>query len=170
MKLILGFFTIIIFSLGLTGCYKSEKALITGDNAVFPFSTITYAETKSKTTNTLLRVGDKYVHSKNRDKAYARLMLVQENLYVVQISEKRGNGTTHLYALIKLSTDGKGFDVFKGVAGGKDIAAVKKRQSGLSVCDTGLICISSLKAYIKYAVKAVKPTANAKYRILSIKK
>ena len=79
-----------------------------------------------------------------------------------------GGKTVFLYAIFSLSVDRKSFSLSKAVAEPDDITVAKKGQSGLSICDDGMVCISTLNAYAKYALQPHPKDKATKYRILAI--
>lgn len=147
---------LVALTIGLSGCFKSDKPFITAKNADYPFTSIIYYEEGSeKSTTALKRVGDKYVDAKGSEKAFARFKKIEKNLYVVQVTDTNKSGTFHLYGLIKLAADKKSFVMFSGVAEPRDIATVKSGVPGLTVCAKNFICLSNLNAYAQYAREAM---------------
>ncbi|NNE21498.1 MAG: hypothetical protein HKN11_02700 [Rhizobiales bacterium] len=170
-KNLISFVLIGLLAAALTGCFKSEKALIGADEADYPFQTITYVRAGEDHKITLERVGDKYVSPLEKDKAWLRLKALGDNLFVVQIADVNDGVPFHLYGFIRLAKDRTSFDVIKGVADPGDQAAAEDGKASFSVCprDTSHVCIGSLKGFIDYATKATGTGRVERFNILAFK-
>ena len=73
--------------LSLSGCFSADKPLLTDDNSVTPYPTITFAEQGSgDTPDVMTRQGKAYInHAKDGDRVL-RFMAVKNNWYVAEMS------------------------------------------------------------------------------------
>ena len=132
--------------LALSACFTADKALLTDDNSVAPFASITFVERGSgDAPETLTRQGNAYVdHQKDGDRTL-RFMPVRDKWYVAEMSGAGEDASMQrLYALVHVDPDNKTAETYASMGDGKDVGP------GLRACEAG-ICIDDLAAYIAHA-------------------
>jgi len=164
------FVVIIALLLGLSGCFKSSRELISAVEADFPFTAITYIQNGGDKKITLNRVDDRYLNAKEGEQDYLRFKAIDENTYIVQVTIVDSKAPTYLFGLVRVSVDRKSFEVIKGIAQAIDLAATRKGQLGLKPCGDGDVCIATLKDYIAYAREAPPADSSSRFQILALKR
>jgi len=161
---------IALLSVSLTGCFKSDVALISAGDADYPFEIITYVRVDDDDKITLKRVGDRYVNIAEKDKAFVRMKALGDHMFVAQITELKDGKPFHLYGVIRLAPDRTGFELIKGVAKPNDLTAVRDGKVGLSICpeDDDMVCIGTLKGFVDYAVTAIRTAHVEHFKILAL--
>jgi hypothetical protein len=138
-------------AIGLSGCFTSDKPLLTDATSVAPYQKITFREKSSDEVTTLTRDGKTYVAATVDGMLIMRFMpLDQPGWY---LAEANGGKLEHLYAVLRVDLTRKIADAFKAVAGADDA------KPGLRACD-GMICIDDVQAYIASAKAAVAAGAD----------
>ena len=136
----------VVALLGLSGCFSADKPLLTDDNSVTPYTTITFVEQGSDDTpDVMTRQGKAYInHAKDGDRVL-RFMAVKDNWYVAEMSGADEDASVQrLYALVRIDLDKKVAETFASMGDEKDVGP------GLRACEAG-ICIDDLAAYITRA-------------------
>ena len=150
---------------GLTGCFKSSVPFIDEAEADFPFQTITYEFEGEDDQVTLIKIGNAYAAPDEQGDSTLLLKVLGNNLYVVQATIKEADSSYYLYALAKLSLDGKSAEILKPYAQKEDHDVAEQGKYGFKLCsdDDGVICLSNLQDYIDYALM---PSQDETKRIL----
>jgi hypothetical protein len=147
---------LILVTVALSGCFKSDRSLIDDAHAAAPFARITYADASGGKKQVLSRDGKHYViKGENGKVGTVRFLAAGPNLYVVEAGGKDRDGkTTFLYALLKLDPAKKTATAYKAIAGKLDTHLPK----GLRDCGEGssqTVCVDSLEAFAGYAKAAM---------------
>jgi len=142
--------------------------LISATDADFPFTSITYLSGDGITKITLERVGDKYLNPAEKGIDYVRFKAFGKNTYVAQLTTTEAAGPAYLFGFIKVSPDRKSFELIKGFAQARDLAAARQGKAGFNICDNDSVCIATLKDYVEYARKAPAADASARLQILAL--
>ncbi len=152
---------LLVLAVVLSGCFRSETALISAEEADFPFSTITYTDPGGQEI-TLNRVGDLYIDPDEGEESAVRIKALDENTYVGQIAVSEDSGQAFLYGLIRLTDDRKGFYFAHSVADEQAKAAAREGKFGFRLCDGDTVCIDSLDGFVEFAASAsdTGPAAN----------
>ena len=139
---------------GLTGCYTSDKPLVSTDEAVTPYAKITFqgkgADDKPAA---FTRDGKAYVTvGDDGTKLVPLLKPIEGDFYVAQLtgpaSSAPDSGDQILYAYLRLDVPNKIADAYRSYGEKKDA------RPGLRLCKD-VICIDDLAAYIAYAKEQV---------------
>ncbi|NKB54233.1 MAG: hypothetical protein GKR97_18815 [Rhizobiaceae bacterium] len=153
----------------LSGCFKSQVALISEADADFPFQSITYEFDGEDDRVTLVRVGNSYAAPDEQGDSTLLVKMMKPDLFVIQASVKDGTSREYLYALAKLSGDKKSIELIKPYAEQEDRKYAEAENSGLTLCDDDpqLVCLTDLQSYVDYAVSS-KTTEKKRIRILQL--
>lgn len=160
---------LVIFCLGLSACFTSEEPLIGGEDAVFPFERIIFAEvSRPDDRQSWTRKGDAYSwrpDESNEREAVMRLKAVGDDLYLVQMEFAERDQPERLYALLKADLPAKRVYSFTGIK-----PDAFEAQPGLSICNSA-VCIEDLDAYLAYAKGRIDAgvAPDAEYEIIEMK-
>lgn len=133
----------VAFLLTLAGCYTSDKPLILGSTADFPFTSFSY--TDGDTPMTFVRSAAGYVLDPPNPEGEVVLLLrkLPSGHYLAQLMGQGSDGkTAYLYSVVKLDIAGKTAETYRSVRKDEDVGP------GLRDCEEGTICIDDLNAYI----------------------
>jgi hypothetical protein len=138
-------------AMALGGCFISEKPLISAEEAVFPFETVTYKQPNDDTPEKLVRQGDSYVITAADSSATVEVRFkdLGDGLYLAQFSGNENGKISILYAVLKVDFDKKTAESYKAV--GKDEFV----REGLRNCGDGTLCIDNLDVYLDLARSAI---------------
>ena len=170
---------LVSIAISLSGCFKSDVALISEKQAIFPFEVITF-QTDSTTgeSATLVHEGGGYVvvaepsfqlFSSFGNGSTFRLMPIEHGLYAVQ----EGIQAPYHYSVVEIDISGRSIREF----GLNDLR--RDGLKGLRSCDpkspastnaSSDVCVDDIKSFVGYAKDAIdageKPSTE--YAILSI--
>ena len=122
----------VVALLGLSGCLSADKPLLTDDNSVTPYTTITFVEQGSDDTpDVMTRQGKAYInHAKDGDRVL-RFMAVKDNWYVAEMSGADEDASVQrLYALVRIDLDKKVAETFASMGDEKDVGPGLRVRSG----------------------------------------
>ena len=144
----------LLATLGLAGCFTSDKSLITDDKAEAPFAKITFAEHGSPgDKTTLTRDGKAYVAKVDDGSTMTmHFMPLGDDLYLAESSGEQQGKVLRLYALIKLDRTKNMAMTYKSTADKSDAGP------GLPSCrrqDMDMVCIEDVDAYVALAKAAI---------------
>ena len=141
--------------LALGGCYLSTAPLIAPGQAVFPYQTITYAES-GRAPMTLVRQANAYVETDDKgDTTEILFFPVSGPYYVAQIHDRSEPNAGYLYGFLKVNLAAKTASAYATMADAKDIGP------GLPGCSkepSDGVCLTRLQPYIDHAM-AIASTA-----------
>jgi hypothetical protein len=136
--------------LSLAGCYTSEKPLILGSNADFPFQSFSY--TDGDTPMNFVRGATGYVLDPPNPEGEVVLLFrkLPSGHYLAQLMGHRNDGqVAYLYSVVKLDLENKTADAYRAVRKDEDVGP------GLRDCPENTICIDDLNAYVAKSEAAI---------------
>ncbi|MEP0944214.1 MAG: hypothetical protein ABJH63_19765 [Rhizobiaceae bacterium] len=144
----------VIATLMLSGCFVSERPLISAAEADYPFQSITYEFPGEDDRVTLVRTGESYTAPAEEGDGKLLLKQISDDTYVLQIEFLEGGKPSFLFALAKLAADKKSLVLIKPFAQEADLEVARRGDHGLKPCaaDPDVICLTTLDGYVKYAL------------------
>jgi hypothetical protein len=133
----------------LAGCYTSDKPLILGSSADFPFRSFSY--TDGETPMNFVRGATGYVLDPPNPDGEVVLLFrkLPSGHYLAQLAGHTNDGqTTYLYAVVKVDLVNKTAETYRSSRKDEDVGP------GLRDCDDS-ICIDDLNAYIAKGEAAI---------------
>jgi hypothetical protein len=139
--------------LGLGGCFTGDQPLFTDEQAVAPYTTITFTEHSSPGDKTILtRDGKAYVAKIDGGSMTLRFMPIEDDLYLTESAAEQDGKTMRLYAVVKLDANNRTATAYKAMAGEHDSGP------GLTACkreDADMVCVDDVNAYVALAKAAI---------------
>lgn len=161
MSGVVRFLAILAVSVGLSGCFISDKPLISPADATFPYQTIVYADPDGGEPQTLTRSDAGYLLKSDNSDEVATLLFkdVGDGLYVAQLSFVEDDEPRVLYSVLKVDLAAKKGLSYLAIAPDDWVDA-----PGLTKCRDNTVCIASLDDYVAHAraaiAKGLKPDAD----------
>jgi hypothetical protein len=140
----------------LSGCFFSDKPLISLNEAEFPFQTVTYEFPGEDDRVTLVRTGDAYTAPDEGGDGKLILKELAPKTYLLQVEFDNGGKPGFLFAIARLAADEKSALLIKPFAMKVDQDAARRGEHGFRPCadDPDMVCLSALQAYVDYALAA----------------
>ncbi len=156
-------FFVILLAAALSGCFVSDKELISAADSVAPYQRISFQQVGSQDSSTLIRAEGGYRTEDKDNPTLFRFKQVEPDVYVVQASATEDGKTMALYALIRLDRAAKTAYAYEMVADDKESVP------GMTRCKDGL-CFDRLDTYLSHAraVMASGARPESEYKILAL--
>ena len=155
----------------LTGCYQAVKPMISDEDAVFPFTRLTYKEVGENEQFTLVRKGDEYIDPEDETAPKVRFRELRPNVYLAQ--GRFGIEDAEFYSLAVVEADLSKPEVVlhAGFADKSGPPADKLADHGFAGCDhlENMICLDNIDSYLTYALARLDggETPDIKFEIIS---
>ena len=142
---------VVLAAVGLAGCFTADQPLLTDDNSVAPYATISFRDKGSSDASLLRRNGKAYVAEGSDNGVTMRFMpLDRPDLYVAEvIRQRQRRAAAPLCRRQGRFRQAGTAETYKAIAGDNDAGP------GLRDCEDHMICIDDLKAYIASAEAAI---------------
>jgi len=142
----------------LAGCYQSTAPLIAADDAVFPFTRLTYEVDDVKERYTLVREGDEYVDPDDGNAPRVRFREIGPDLYLAQGHFVIEQASFYAYAMVKGALDKPAIELHAGFADESGPPPDKLPEFGFAECDhlEGMVCFEEIDPYLDYAVQRIE--------------
>jgi hypothetical protein len=135
----------------LSGCFTAERPLLTDDNSVAPYQTVSFRSPGSEDAVVLSRKGKAYVAEKEGERATIRVAPIDRpNWFVLEFSDEKPDSKSGPYlALLKVDFAHGRAEAYKIFADKQDIGP------GLRDCGNQNVCVDDLDAYVALAKRVV---------------
>jgi hypothetical protein len=146
-----------VFTAPLGGCYHAVSELISAEEAVFPFTKLTYRTDDDDEQYTLVRKGSAYVDPDDESAPEVRFRELRPGLYLAQGHFVIEEASFYAAATVRADLDQPQVELYAGFAdvSGPPVAELPKH--GFAACDhlEGMICLDGAASYVTFALGLV---------------
>jgi hypothetical protein len=137
-------------AIGLAGCFTAEHPLLTDENSIAPYKTISFNEKGSDDVTILTREGKTYVSVGEEGRLTMRFMPIDRpDWYVAEVAGNDRGKFLRYFALLKVDLTNRTAETYKVLATDGDL------RPGLRACGNDTVCVDDLNAYTSLAKVAV---------------